>query len=408
VIKIGVSPRLLHPQPGARGVHTKILHYVEDGIARWLQSRKALLFVLPLSERAADYAQALDGLVLQGGADISPLAYGEEPLKPEWAGDPVRDRYEIELVRAFTEAGKPVLGTITYHAFADNPHLKDVSGLDQPGYFADAGGSFAVTGLPGPGILEVLADEDDYLKVQPAADWKLVPGINTAPPVAHAYVRIDPSEKNPQSATFDIALEAAAAVKASVVGVDGKPCGAYFVAGLTASPRNNSSWLMPHESPTFTVRGLDARQQRTVVVYSAEKKLGKAQVVRGDEAGAIAVRLQPLSSLTGRVLDADGRPWAGVHVEAMLDGKGDNGARLPVQLFITTGTWAAHLEGKATTDADGKFRLDGLLPGLKYTLLASEGGSADPDRLIVKRDGVSPPAAGHNEDLGDLRRQKSR
>jgi putative glutamine amidotransferase len=110
VIKIGVSPRLLHPQPGARGVHTKILHYVEDGIARWLQSRDALLFVLPLSERAADYARALDGLVLQGGADISPLGYGEEPLKPEWAGDPMRDRYEIELVRAFTQAEKPVLG----------------------------------------------------------------------------------------------------------------------------------------------------------------------------------------------------------------------------------------------------------------------------------------------------------
>ena len=110
MIQIGVSPRLLHPQPGARGVHTKVLHYVEDGIAQWLLSRDALLFVLPLSERAADYARALDGLVLQGGADISPLAYGEEPRKPEWAGDPLRDRYEIELVRAFTEARKPVLG----------------------------------------------------------------------------------------------------------------------------------------------------------------------------------------------------------------------------------------------------------------------------------------------------------
>ena len=108
--KIGISPRLLHPQPGARGVFTKILHYVEDGIAQWLQSRHALLFVLPLSTRAADYAQALDGLVLQGGADISPLAYGEEPLKPEWAGDPMRDGYEIELVRAFAAAPKPVLG----------------------------------------------------------------------------------------------------------------------------------------------------------------------------------------------------------------------------------------------------------------------------------------------------------
>lgn len=109
MIRIGVSPRLLHPQPGARGVHTKILHYVEDAIAQWLLAR-ALVFVLPLSGRAAEYATALDGLVLQGGADISPLAYGEEPQKPEWAGDPLRDRYEIELVRAFTQAEKPVLG----------------------------------------------------------------------------------------------------------------------------------------------------------------------------------------------------------------------------------------------------------------------------------------------------------
>jgi putative glutamine amidotransferase len=110
VTLIGISPRLLHPQPGARGVFTKVLHYVEDGIAQWLLSRDALLFVLPLSQRAADYAKALDGLVLQGGADISPLAYGEQPQKPEWEGDPMRDRYEIELVRAFMAAKKPVLG----------------------------------------------------------------------------------------------------------------------------------------------------------------------------------------------------------------------------------------------------------------------------------------------------------
>ena len=110
ITKIGISPRLLHPQPGARGVFTKILHYVEDGIAQWLQSRHALLFVLPLSQRATHYAEELDGLVLQGGADISPLAYGEQPLKPEWEGDPIRDGYEIELVRAFTQARKPILG----------------------------------------------------------------------------------------------------------------------------------------------------------------------------------------------------------------------------------------------------------------------------------------------------------
>jgi putative glutamine amidotransferase len=52
----------------------------------------------------------LDGLVLQGGADVSPSRYGQQPLRPEWAGDLVRDRYEIELLEGFLARGKPVLG----------------------------------------------------------------------------------------------------------------------------------------------------------------------------------------------------------------------------------------------------------------------------------------------------------
>ena len=41
---------------------------------------------------------------------MSPLTYGEEPLLPAWAGDRLRDVYEIELVHEFVEAGKPLLG----------------------------------------------------------------------------------------------------------------------------------------------------------------------------------------------------------------------------------------------------------------------------------------------------------
>jgi hypothetical protein len=57
-----------------------------------------------------DYANTLDGLVLQGGNDVAPETYGETPLHPDWAGDRVRDRYEIELIDAFVRAGKPVFG----------------------------------------------------------------------------------------------------------------------------------------------------------------------------------------------------------------------------------------------------------------------------------------------------------
>ena len=143
-----------------------------------------------------------------------------------------------------------------------------------------------------------------------------------------------------------------------------------------------------------------------MVVYSAEKKLGKALVVRGDEAEPQRVRLEPLSGVTGRVLDAAGRPLAGLHVRADLSRTPEDLDRLPVQFFITRGTWAAKLEGKATTDADGKFRLDGLMPGLKYNLVVSEDDSDDADRVVVRRDGVAPAESGRDRDLGDLRGKK--
>ncbi|HEX9173276.1 MAG TPA: gamma-glutamyl-gamma-aminobutyrate hydrolase family protein, partial [Telluria sp.] len=56
------------------------------------------------------YARHLDGLVLQGGADVSPQTYSESPTRPEWNGDRARDLYELELLHEFVDAGKPVLG----------------------------------------------------------------------------------------------------------------------------------------------------------------------------------------------------------------------------------------------------------------------------------------------------------
>lgn len=119
-LKIGVSARLFHPQPDAKGIQSKTLQYLEQSIAHWVMSRDVLVFMVPTVDkdgllhrsevRLADYARALDGLVLQGGADVSPATYGEAPLAPEWAGDRLRDVYEMELVHEFIEARKPVLG----------------------------------------------------------------------------------------------------------------------------------------------------------------------------------------------------------------------------------------------------------------------------------------------------------
>ena len=116
-LRIGVSARIQYGDAAKPGYLKKNIYYLEQSFARWLQSAGVLVYLVAdvvdrnsNSLTLADYAAELDGLVLQGGTDISPQMYGEEPLRPEWAGDPERDRYEIELLERFLKLKKPVLG----------------------------------------------------------------------------------------------------------------------------------------------------------------------------------------------------------------------------------------------------------------------------------------------------------
>lgn len=119
-LRIGLSARLMHRPPPELGFRDKTLQYLEQSIAHWIMGRGALVFMLPALGFDAEvarrqvsvrgYVDALDGLVLQGGADVSPTSYGQQPLRPEWSGDIVRDRYEMEFLEGFLEQGKPILG----------------------------------------------------------------------------------------------------------------------------------------------------------------------------------------------------------------------------------------------------------------------------------------------------------
>ena len=120
---IGISARIHHPIGPVLdlgGVYTKTLHYLEQWVAHWVLAKDVLAVMIPAIESEglirrgdmslASYAEYLDGLVLQGGADVAPESYGETPLHADWTGDRVRDRYEIDLFNAFVAAGKPVIG----------------------------------------------------------------------------------------------------------------------------------------------------------------------------------------------------------------------------------------------------------------------------------------------------------
>ena len=105
-LRIGLSPRFQHHFPTDFGVQQKVVQYLEQSISHWVTEAGALSFMIPsVSEKSIlqpefidpnDYARELDALILQGGADVGT--------------DLIRDRFELDLIKAFHTAGKPILG----------------------------------------------------------------------------------------------------------------------------------------------------------------------------------------------------------------------------------------------------------------------------------------------------------
>lgn len=117
---IGVSARISKPPKDHAARLSKTFNAMDQHLAQWIASMGLLPLLIPsmqnptpginLAIDAADYANLCDGLVLQGGADVSPTCYGQTALHQDWAGDPSDDAYDMDLVEAFLEQGKPVFG----------------------------------------------------------------------------------------------------------------------------------------------------------------------------------------------------------------------------------------------------------------------------------------------------------
>ncbi len=111
-LRVGISASFSHPDPTRALFKGKRLTYVEESMTHWLATHGAIVYLVP-SRPQHDYDATvldLDGLVLQGGADVDPRGYGEEPLKHEWSGDAFRDEYEIKLIKSCRAQKVPVLG----------------------------------------------------------------------------------------------------------------------------------------------------------------------------------------------------------------------------------------------------------------------------------------------------------
>jgi putative glutamine amidotransferase len=79
-----------------------------------VQRAGGIAFMLPPDPRASDepdeWLDRIDGLLLAGGADIDPAAYGADPAPETVDTVPERDSFEIALARRAMERDLPFLG----------------------------------------------------------------------------------------------------------------------------------------------------------------------------------------------------------------------------------------------------------------------------------------------------------
>ena len=111
--KIALSSCLIHEDPERKLFKGKALQFTEQKMAQavWRGGGRPIPLLDLRDREALEEALAdVDGLVLQGGADVAPISYGEQPIKPEWRGDAVRDRFEVAAIEVALALGKPILG----------------------------------------------------------------------------------------------------------------------------------------------------------------------------------------------------------------------------------------------------------------------------------------------------------
>jgi RNA polymerase sigma factor (sigma-70 family) len=291
---------------------------------------------------------------------------------------------------------QPIPAVVEYFVFVNDARQAEMArGLHADEVRTGPDGSFELVGLPGRGLIAARADRDHYLVGQGAdniAGASKDGGFPTAPHICnpqwlHAVAAVDPAE-GVRSLNCDLALDPGRTLTGTVVGPDGQP-----VSGCTAidlCPHTMSFNIIRLASGSFTARALDPKQPRPLVFRHDERKLTAVVVARGDERGPLTVRLRPAGSVTGRLLDEDGQPFRGVRIDVRYaDGQFGPGYYFP---FL-----------KPTSGDDGRFRIDGLLPGVVHDLAARDDNTLFGN--LARGLKLEP---GETRDLGEVKIGRSR
>ncbi len=204
-----------------------------------------------------------------------------------------------------------------------------MSQMPRHGATSKEDGSYRVAGMPGPGLVAVRF-VDGYLTANERDDEfgikeVTIPTIPMPTINYTAIARIDPA-KGVESVKRDVTLDPGWTFTGTVLGPDGRPLAGAWAIGLDS---REGPWERhePMKTAEFTVRRFNPRQPRPILFQHPKKGLvGVAQPPK-NKGDSITVQLRPGATVTGRLVDQNGRPRAGVELNVQRRPKGDRPAK---------------------------------------------------------------------------------
>ena len=337
---------------------------------------------------------------------------GLQPLR----GDLTLTRGVVVNGRVIDKAtGKGVASTVRFAPLADNKYF------GKPGYESyiswrgqvqtDAEGRFRLVAMAGTGVLmaqatavgkgdggeplnpykpaELSAEDRKHIKlVVPKMGYPYfyaAGNILEHPKNAHALRYLDLAPDG-DPVNVDLIVDRGRTLSVKIEDGDGKPLSGARVAGMTASPTDISTLPEAH----CTVYALEPKQPRRLIFYHVERRLAGALTVRDDEKDMPVARLVRTGSVMGRALDEDGRPVAGASILLRFEEKTAD------KLFQDL----TRRQPPVTTDKEGRFRIDGVIPQLGLMVGCRRGREVLVYDTRPKLHQVKP---GQTLDLGEFR-----
>ena len=209
-------------------------------------------------------------------------------------------------------------------------------------------------------------------------------------PQMYAVVAEVVFDKKSESASLDLQADPGKSVRIEMVGPEGSPIAETKVKGLNEVMQ---SLPVPQSSSSFLVSALDPSKLRRVVVMHERRKLIGTALLTGTEAGPVTITLQPWGSVAGRIVDDEGRPRKAMFISSP---DGSENKHPETHDIVPGSDWN---NGIRVGD-DGRFSIEGLVPGLKYSATARTGFEAFGDLFVDVT-----VAAGETRNLGDAKVQ---